>query len=157
MAGTTLSGKKIKEFSEVVTLNETDDFILEDDTPETVRVKWSTVLAEIKKKLSGWIFNKLETADKTLPGAVNELKMRLDDYILIEDIHRKGFNLDFLNFDAKSGYKLINAYNCGLDYNNVLVTGVQYKESDKTYRVRFNTVQTGAMDMLIRLVWLKVD
>lgn len=47
-----VDGRKIKEMDLATTLSDEDDLIVEDDTPKTKRVKWSTVKSEIGKQFS---------------------------------------------------------------------------------------------------------
>lgn len=50
-------GKKIKELVETTSVNSTDDFLLEDTTPKTKRIKWSSLLTAITNAIakdSGW-------------------------------------------------------------------------------------------------------
>lgn len=39
---------------------------------------WSKMLETIKTKISSWVFNTLNTTNKTLPGAVNELNAKFN-------------------------------------------------------------------------------
>lgn len=76
MSTITVAGKKIKDLAETTALNDTDDIIVENATPKTQRVKWSTIYNAIKTKLASWAFE-MDTTAKTLPGAVNELNTDL--------------------------------------------------------------------------------
>lgn len=148
---TTLTNKKIKDLTLTSILNDTDDLIIEDSTPKTKRVRVST----LRNKLTSWTYSVLKTSSKTLTGAINELKTNFDDRFLIYDTTSKGTGSDFLNFENKAGYTLLAVYNSGLNYNNVLVTGIMFDVSTNTYRVRFNTTQTADMNMRLRFVWIK--
>lgn len=46
-----INGKYIKDLGLKTSLDESDDFIAEDTTPSTKRVKWLTMLNEIGKEL----------------------------------------------------------------------------------------------------------
>ena len=73
MSDQLIQGTQIKDLPITTTISDTDDFIIEDATPKTKHVKWSTILTAIKEKVSSWTFSNLTTTSKTLPGAVNEL------------------------------------------------------------------------------------
>lgn len=69
-------GKKLSQLTEETSL-EDGDLLLVEASSVSKRIKWSTVYNNIKSKLVSWL-NSLEfsvsTTDKTLPGAINELK-----------------------------------------------------------------------------------
>lgn len=66
-------GKKIGSLTEATSLVDTDVFVMETAAPVTKKAKWITIYNAIKEKIKGFGFDGLETEDKTLPGAVNEL------------------------------------------------------------------------------------
>lgn len=68
-----VEGKKIGSLTEATSLVDTDVFIVETAAPVTKKAKWITIYNAIKEKIKGFGFDGLETEDKTLPGAVNEL------------------------------------------------------------------------------------
>lgn len=43
-----VNGKKIKDLTLATSLEDTNDFIVEDDTPTTKRVKWNTIVSTLK-------------------------------------------------------------------------------------------------------------
>lgn len=57
----------------VETLAETDDILI-NASAKTRRTKFSVILNAIKSKLPNWEYSSLETKEKTLPGAINELR-----------------------------------------------------------------------------------
>lgn len=64
-----VNGRKIKEMDLAITLSDTDDLIVEDDTPKTKRVKWSTVKNEIGKQLSLTDSDMAEIMEAAYPAA----------------------------------------------------------------------------------------
>lgn len=46
-----VSGIAIKELELATTLNDNDDFVTENTTPKTMRVRWSTIMKKIKEEI----------------------------------------------------------------------------------------------------------
>lgn len=71
-------GKKIKELVETTSVNNTDDFLLEDTTPKTKRIKWSSLLTAITNAIakdSGWITLPLAAGISAANGAAQYRKI----------------------------------------------------------------------------------
>ena len=107
----TISGKKIKDLTEATALNDTDDMIVENATPKTQKVKWSTIYNAIKAKLANWTFT-MNTTAKTIPGAVNELKTAVDkqnsDLANIPKVRYASTTLSWTDNNTLQGYVLFS-------------------------------------------------
>lgn len=67
-------GKKITDLTENSAPNDEDLFLFGNAGSAILRkIKWSNILIAIKNKIAEWTFNDLNTTEKTLLGAVNEL------------------------------------------------------------------------------------
>lgn len=61
-----VSGKKIKELDLTETLADDDDFVVENTTPVTMRIKWAKIVEAVKSALGiDSMQNKLEALDNT--------------------------------------------------------------------------------------------
>lgn len=61
-----VSGRKIKELDLAETLVDDDDFVVENATPMTMRIKWAAIVTAIKNALGiESMQNKLESLDNT--------------------------------------------------------------------------------------------
>lgn len=66
--------KKITDFTEKSTISDSDLMLAGNEGTASLRkITWGNISESIKNKLSTWIFNGLNTADKTLVGSINEI------------------------------------------------------------------------------------
>lgn len=68
-----LEGKSIGSLTEATSLSDTDVFVMETAVPVTKKAKWLTMCNAMKEKINHFIFDDLNTEEKTIPGALNEL------------------------------------------------------------------------------------
>lgn len=69
-----MSTKKITDFTEKTSVEESDLFLAGNQGTSSLRkLTFSNILNGIKNKFTSWTFNGLNTTDKTLVGAVNEV------------------------------------------------------------------------------------
>lgn len=74
MENNAIETKTVTDLAEKTSPADTDLFMAGDAGTATLKkVKWSSMLAAIKTKIASWTFQTLNTSDKTIPGALNEL------------------------------------------------------------------------------------
>lgn len=85
MENNAIKTKTVTDLTEKTTPADTDLFMAGNAGTATLKkLKWSSMLAAIKTKIAEWTFQTLNTSDKTIPGALNELnnKMNVSAYAL---------------------------------------------------------------------------
>lgn len=74
MENNAIKTKTVTDLTEKTTPADTDLFMAGNAGTATLKkLKWSSMLAAIKTKIAEWTFQTLNTSDKTIPGALNEL------------------------------------------------------------------------------------
>ena len=69
-----ITTKTVVDLDEKTTPVDMDFFVIGNAGTATLKkLKWSSMLAAIKTKIAEWTFQTLNTSDKTIPGALNEL------------------------------------------------------------------------------------
>ena len=69
-----ITTKTVVDLDEKTTPVDMDLFVIGNAGTATLKkLKWSSMLAAIKTKIAEWTFQTLNTSDKTIPGALNEL------------------------------------------------------------------------------------
>lgn len=80
-----ITTKTVVDLDEKTTPVDMDLFVIGNAGTATLKkLKWSSMLAAIKTKIAEWTFQTLNTSDKTIPGALNELnnKMNVSTYVI---------------------------------------------------------------------------
>ena len=74
MENNAIETKTVTDLAEKTSPADTDLFMAGNAGTATLKkLKWSNMLAAIKTKIAEWTFQTLNTSDKTIPGALNEL------------------------------------------------------------------------------------
>ena len=80
MENNAIKTKTVTDLTEKTTPADTDLFMAGNAGTATLKkLKWSSMLAAIKTKIAEWTFQTLNTSDKTIPGALNELNNKIID------------------------------------------------------------------------------
>lgn len=87
-------------------------------------------------------------------GAFN-LFATLRGQIVCEDISVTGLGYAFVYIAPKTGYKLVNVYNAGREYNEANVTNFEYDGKNNVYDIFFNIVQPTTNHILLRCIWAR--
>ena len=78
MENNAIKTKTVTDLTEKTTPADTDLFMAGNAGTATLKkLKWSSMLAAIKTKIAEWTFQTLNTSDKTIPGALNELNNKI--------------------------------------------------------------------------------
>lgn len=73
-----ITTKTVVDLDEKTTPMDMDLFVIGNAGTATLKkLKWSSMLAAIKTKIAEWTFQTLNTSDKTIPGALNELNNKI--------------------------------------------------------------------------------
>lgn len=74
MENNAIETKRVTDLAEKTSPADEDLFMAGDAGTATLKkFKWSSLLEAIKTKIASWTFQTLNTSDKTIPGALNEL------------------------------------------------------------------------------------
>ena len=96
MENNAITTKTVVDLDEKTTPADTDLFMAGDAGTATLKkFKWSSLLAAIKTKIASWTFQTLNTSDKTIPGALNELNNNTLNMYSFMTLRHTAFNITF--------------------------------------------------------------
>lgn len=74
----TYTSKKVTDLTENTSVSDTDLMLVGNaGTANLRRITFANVAAKIKEKIASWAYDTLNTTNKTLPGAINELNTNI--------------------------------------------------------------------------------
>ena len=130
--------KKITELAAKSASDDTDLYVVGNQGTATMRkISFATIAAAVRDKLTSLTFPSLNTSNKTLPGAVNELNSKLSPLFKVKTYTYSGtvaangaFTIDqnMFNASAPSGYTALgiataNTGNADLLLRSINTTG----------------------------------
>lgn len=125
-----ITTKTVVDLDEKTTPVDTDLFMAGDAGTATLKkFKWSSLLSEIKTKIASWTFQTLNTSDKTIPGALNELNNNMDD-------------IDNLLHRENSGFFSLGDTGLKIAWGNVTVEEIKaggYTAGTGTFATKFKS------------------
>lgn len=138
-------GIGMESLVEAVDIEDDDIFVVQTQEPITKKSKWITISNKMKEKINHFIFDDLNTEDKTLPGAVNELnKLAKRTDKRVEELETAkseptgtGQNNDQGIYKDPSGILIIFGSAQSVNFTDDLSSGV--KKMDITFRESFKT------------------
>ena len=141
-----ITTKTVVDLDEKTTPADTDLFMAGNAGTATLKkLKWSSMLAAIKTKIAEWTFQTLNTSDKTIPGALNELNNKivtntvlnpsgLDKYPMVLYVH-KNILSDSQGIHANVEYEVDGTT------NSFVMIGTRINPSRGRYLIMSRTTQ----------------
>lgn len=93
----------------------------------------------------------------TNTASIDTLSEELAGKVTAEERNVAGIGQPYAYIANKEGYKLLNIYNYGREYNDVTITGFSFNGSQNLYYVFFDKTQATSANMALRLIWLKTS
>ena len=105
-----MATKKITDFTEKTTINDSDLMLAGDNGTASLRkISWYNILESIKHKISNWAFTGLNTTNKTLINAVNEVNdNKISRSDIVDNLLSDAANLPVSANQAKLLNEMIN-------------------------------------------------
>ncbi|WP_411337236.1 hypothetical protein [Ruminococcus gauvreauii] len=115
MADELFQGVKIKDLPLTTTINDTDDFVIEDSVPTTRRTRFSSLVTAIKNKIapdSGWQTITAYGTYMKLYGTADVMYRKFGKVVNVhgvmtptQELNMSGPDASFLMFTLPSGYR----------------------------------------------------
>lgn len=163
----TVETKKVTDLAENATVTDEDLFIVGSDGSAALRkVKWKNIITNIgdamKAKIAEWLFADLNTTDKTITGAINELNKKVSDLTGNTLRFANGVQIYFLQMNQLTDKDLVGYYkyfNFDLPFRDNLYC-VQITNNTNNERVYVDNRHLTTDQVLIRCdnanVWVYV-